>query len=210
MWRMKIRLRHHCLFGENCRKSSAECINVSFNTYKCGKFFHVFHFGTVYGDNYRAFFRLIRRDKRTHFLETEGRTFLVIEKRRRKEIPGMNMTPEIIYTEPVHVFADGYEEWGLASLHKGLLMDFISHARNAKVLLIEQTKLTDIYFPMLSPGLSPHQREALALARRQGYYEFPKKANLDALSRMAKCAKSTFREHLRKAERKVLGTAYAR
>ena len=65
--------------------------------------------------------------------------------------------------------------------------------------------LRDIYFPRLSPDLTQHQRDALELAIRRGYYQFPKKTDLINLAKLAGLSKSAFREHLKRAEMKVLG-----
>ncbi|MFB6156790.1 MAG: helix-turn-helix domain-containing protein [Haloferacaceae archaeon] len=55
--------------------------------------------------------------------------------------------------------------------------------------------------------LSPRQREALALARDRGYYAYPRRADAGDLADELGVAKTTFLEHLRKAESKVLGDA---
>ena len=40
-------------------------------------------------------------------------------------------------------------------------MNFINAYKQAEILSIKKTKLKDIYFPRLSPDLSPKQRYAL-------------------------------------------------
>ncbi len=204
MWRMKIKLKHNCLFGSSCEKAKVDCVNVSFNVFRKGKNYFVYHFGTVLGKNYKEFLKLIKKDSRTHYLESDGRTFLAIEQREGREIPGMHITPEFIYVKPVHVYADGSETWELAAIKKETLMDFVRHFKQAAIVFLEQTKLRDIYFPRLSPNLSPGQRDAFELAKKEGYYEFPKRITLDTLAAIAGVAKSTFREHLKRAERKIL------
>lgn len=205
MWKTKVRLKHNCLFGDNCEKAQVTCINISFNVFKKGNFFYVYHFGTVFGDNFQEFLDFIRKDKRVDYIETEGRTFLVVEKRTEKEVPGMYANPEIVYIKPVYVDKSGSETWEIASIEKEKLMEFINHFKNAKILNIQQTKLKDIYFPRLSPDLTQHQRDALELAIEEGYYQFPKKTDLNKLSAIAKLSKSAFREHLKRAEMKILG-----
>lgn len=205
MWKIKIRLKHRCLFGDNCEKSKIVCINISFNAFKKGKEYYVYHFGTVFGNNYKEFLKLIKNDKRVDYFEADERTFIVVEKRSKKEIPGMYMNPEVVYIKPVYVNEEGYETWELAAIKKETLMEFVKHFENAKILNIEQTKLKDIYFPRLSPDLTQHQRDALELAIEEGYYQFPKKTDLNKLAAIAKLSKSAFREHLKRAEMKVLG-----
>ncbi|MFB6160217.1 MAG: helix-turn-helix domain-containing protein [Haloferacaceae archaeon] len=54
--------------------------------------------------------------------------------------------------------------------------------------------------------LSPRQREALDLARARGYYAYPRETDAGALAAEMGVTKSTYLEHLRKAEAKVLGS----
>ena len=56
------------------------------------------------------------------------------------------------------------------------------------------------------PGtrLSPRQREAFRLARARGYYGYPREATAGDLAAELGVSKTTFLEHLRKAEAKLL------
>jgi predicted DNA binding protein len=53
--------------------------------------------------------------------------------------------------------------------------------------------------------LSPRQRDALELARTRGYYEYPRATTARALAAELGVSKTTFLEHLRKAEAELLG-----
>lgn len=57
------------------------------------------------------------------------------------------------------------------------------------------------------PGgrLSPRQRDAFELARRRGYYAYPRNTTATALAEALGLSKTTYLEHLRKAEAKLLG-----
>lgn len=52
--------------------------------------------------------------------------------------------------------------------------------------------------------LSPRQREAFELARRRGYYGYPRETSATELAADLGVSKSTFLEHLRKAESRLL------
>jgi predicted DNA binding protein len=205
MWRTKVRFKHRCLFGDNCEKAGVVCINVSFNSYRKGRYYFVYHFGTVYGDNYKEFLNLLKNDKRVDYIEMDSRTFIAVEKRAFREVPGMYVTPELIYIKPVYVDERGYETWELAAIKKETLMGFINRFKDVELFRLERTKLRDVYFPRLSPDLTQHQRDALELAVKEGYYQFPKNTDLNKLARKVKLSKSAFREHLKRAEMKVLG-----
>jgi predicted DNA binding protein len=208
MWKTKVKLKHDCLFGNNCQDAQVSCSAISFNYFKKGSFNYVYHFGTVFGENYKKFFRLLRKDSRIDYIEIEGKTFLIVEKRKEKNVPGMFITQEIIYTRPVLIDTGGYETWELAAINKKTIMDFINRFKDIEVFYINQTTLKDVYFPRLSPNLTDHQRAALELAIEFGFYEFPKKTDLDKLARKSKLSKSGFREHLKRAESKVLGKLF--
>ena len=87
------------------------------------------------------------------------------------------------------------------------MIEYLSHFKDAEIISIKQTKLKDIYFPKLSPDFTQHQRDALEIARENGYYNFPKKIDLNKLAKKAGLSKSTFREHLKRAEAKVLSNS---
>ena len=52
--------------------------------------------------------------------------------------------------------------------------------------------------------LSDRQEEALRLALEHGYYEIPRRINLEELCLLLNCSKSTLDVTLRNAERKVI------
>jgi DNA-binding CsgD family transcriptional regulator len=57
--------------------------------------------------------------------------------------------------------------------------------------------------------LTPRQRQMLLTAYSLGYYDVPRRISSDELSRHLKVDKSTIVEHLRKAERKLIGSIIA-
>ena len=88
------------------------------------------------------------------------------------------------------------------------LQDFIKilnkHMNVCKMMKMENSALTDVYFPNVMPKISDSQKKALELAYKYGYYTYPRKISLVGLAKKAKLALSTFQEHLRKAELKQL------
>ena len=54
------------------------------------------------------------------------------------------------------------------------------------------------------PFLSKNQRKALELAFANGYYDYPRKIELKDLAKQMNLSLSTYREHLRRAEKKVM------
>ena len=77
---------------------------------------------------------------------------------------------------------------------------------NMKIEKFQNVKLNTIYFPKIMPKLSEKQREAYQLAVEQSYYKFPRKIGLEGMAKLMKVSVSTFQEHLRKAEEKIMPT----
>jgi predicted DNA binding protein len=73
-----------------------------------------------------------------------------------------------------------------------------------KLKSITQTKISDIFLPHVMPKLSDKQKEVINLAVKRGYYEFPRKVNLNGLAKELKLSKPTLQQHLRTAEKKVV------
>src|SRR3989338_7272326 len=75
---------------------------------------------------------------------------------------------------------------------------------DVELIYIKKTKLSDIFLPHIYPKLSPKQKEAIELAVKQGYYEFPRKIELEKLAEISGVKRQTYQENLRRAERKLV------
>ena len=58
-------------------------------------------------------------------------------------------------------------------------------------------------------GLTRHQVEVLRTALREGYYDYPRKADLKTLGEILNCSPATVCETLRRAERAILSRTIA-
>ena len=119
----------------------------------------------------------------------------------------MFFTPKIIISKPMTVKPDGWIYIELAAWQKKDITDLIKKIETKgelQNLNISKETITDIYMPHLFPKLTKKQKEVVTLAYRNGYYEFPKKTNIEKLSKSLKLSPSTFQEHLRKAEARLL------
>lgn len=56
--------------------------------------------------------------------------------------------------------------------------------------------------------LTARQREAVEAALSLGYYDIPREASYEDVAEAMGCAPSTAAEHLRKAEGKLVGSAF--
>lgn len=104
---------------------------------------------------------------------------------------------------------DGFEYWTVittasrSSIHERL--DDIRERMNADIDVHgTQSASTEPSRSVEESGLSERQREVLELARRQGYYAWPRGTSATELADELGVAKATVLEHLRKAESKLL------
>jgi predicted DNA binding protein len=77
--------------------------------------------------------------------------------------------------------------------------------KNIEILNFSKTRF-DFNFDEI---LSPKQKEILKPSRSLGYYEFPKKINLNCLAEKLNISPSTLCVHLQKIEHKILGSDYS-
>ena len=97
---------------------------------------------------------------------------------------------------------DGYETYSMfaekpTDIKK--LLDELEQIGETKIFSIKNSAVSKQSF-----GLTPKQRHALVSAISMGYYEWPKKANLEELAAKLGVKRRTLQENLRKAESKLL------
>ena len=56
----------------------------------------------------------------------------------------------------------------------------------------------------MQPKLTNKQKQAMNLAIKHRYYDYPRKIDVQELAKLSKLSFSTFHAHLRKAEQKLL------
>jgi predicted DNA binding protein len=98
------------------------------------------------------------------------------------------------------VAKNGYEKWIVAAPRKSHIEALISSLENHgkivnKLIVKATTKIVQ---------LTKKQRRALALACHNGYYDIPRGTDLRKLASQMGINKSAFREHLKRAEKKVI------
>lgn len=212
MWVAKLRLRHEdCVIGSRCKKFNVTSIGVPFNTYTSGNFQYFSHFETLQGkdEDIKKFVEDLKKDSSIENLEVQGNSlFFLVKVPAEKTIPTTHYDPRIFFLKPVFVDNKGYEHWEIGSWKKEIINEFIMNLQKEsyelKILKITDEKLTDIYFPQVMPFLTKQQKKALEIAVENDYYNYPRKAELKDLAKIAGISLSTFREHLRRAEKRIM------
>lgn len=80
---------------------------------------------------------------------------------------------------------------------------------NAKIIYIQERKINNIAVIKQTPELTEKQKQAMHLAIKQGYYNYPRKTSIEELAKLSKLSFSTFHAHLRKAEQKLIPFSFS-
>jgi predicted DNA binding protein len=221
MWICKLKWKHDCIIGKRCKKFNVKVIGYPIDFYeeemvvkgkKQKKYFYL-HFEKIYGkeENIKKFFVDFKKDPKLKHLEIEGNMFFFAYEVDLYDVPTSHYAKKTFFLKPIIVDEQGYEYWEIASWNRQNLMDFIKETKEKikgmedfKVMKIEKSKLSDIYFPQILPDLSPGQKKALELASDEGYFNYPRKIELRDLAKISGISLSTYREHLRRAEGKLI------
>jgi predicted DNA binding protein len=153
----------------------------------------------------KNFIRDLKQAQEIVNLDSNG-DFIVAQARDLKELENaypesiMNLEPVVIDSKGDNFYTVG--SWNRKELNK--FLTFVSKKYNAEILKIENRRLTNFYLAKLRPELTDKQKNAMSLAIKQGYYNYPRKTSVEKLAKLSKVSFSAFHAHLRKAEQKLL------
>jgi predicted DNA binding protein len=213
MWITKLQLRHEdCPIVNRCQKFNV--IVFSYPSVWYEKKDYKYATTTCFFQSNdevqkKKFVDDLKADRRITNLEVSGDIFTYeINLGKTGEHVMLYHTKQIFFVKPTVNHFDGHEYWEVAAWKKEELMKFIEdlkgHMDICNIQKIESSPLTDVYFPNVMPKLSKSQKKALEIAYLNGYYSYPRNCSLEDLSKIAGVAISTFQEHLRKGEMKLL------
>jgi hypothetical protein len=124
-------------------------------------------------------------------------------------------THNCLYQSPT-IYRQGWEHYTVIAFDEDDIRSLLSDLREDRdIELLSKTEIAEKQIPhsMLAPvdtlfdSTTDRQLAALQLALERGYYEQPRKTSLRALADQTSVARSTYEEHLRKAENKLLTNA---
>ena len=218
MWLAKIKLLdENCVFATKIKKFNLQSYEQSLTHFKKkdSYFFMSSHILIGRLENKKDYLKELKEDKRVKQLDVNGDLTIELIEKKAKEVDlsvyRAFYNPEIILTKPGFVDSDGWEYYEFASWNRRAISNVISAVRthyDCKLLKLNKTGKYEVYMPKLLPKLSEKQKEAISIAIKNGYYNFPRKIKIEKLARVTKVSFSTFREHLRKAEAKLLPLMY--
>ena len=214
MWVARFRLKDDAdIYAPACESTGVTFQALPLSYYKQAGTLHTIVAGSVAGDapRVRAFITAVRRDQRVRTVE-QHHDFLVIHAvhpatREAKAELAIFYDPRFIHVKPVAIDAQGWEDWEVACAERPALVRLVSASKryyHGTLISLREEKLRNVAALSLANPLTPKQMAALREAYAAGYYQYPRKRTIPDLARQAKKSYSTFQEHLRKAENKLI------
>ncbi|OTF01994.1 helix-turn-helix domain-containing protein [Halorubrum sp. SD683] len=120
-----------------------------------------------------------------------------------------------LYQSPT-IYRQGWEHYTVVAFDGDDVRELLGDLRSDREIeLLSKTSISETQIPhsMLAPAsqlfedITDRQLAALQFALESGYYEQPRKTSLRDLAEQTSVARSTYEEHLRKAENKLLTNA---
>jgi len=208
MWVMKVKIDgSKSLMGSKTSKFQIDLFLFPLSFVKQKRKFVVHAAGTIFGSekNIKEFVKELKTEKRVINVEVNGDFFVcTIEEPTCLDCV---YNERIIHVEPTHISSKGYEVGCLGSFARSNLTNAISvleRKYDGKIISIQNRKIKSISIMRVHPNLTDKQREAMKLAIKGGYYDYPRKIDLQKLARLSKLSFSTYQAHLRKAEGKLI------
>lgn len=214
MWYLKYKYRHSdCIYADKLRELKLDGFFHHLGEYAKGKYVYTSAMIRLVGErkSVRKYIIYLKGHKKIANLEVyENAIFVLARHKANLSLYKAINDSVLIYPSPAYLTKDGFEMIEVAAWDRKVISDMIDSIEKNKtttyfeILQFKEKKLDDIYVSRLFPKLAEKQKAAINLAFKKGYYDFPRKVNLDSLAKISKVSKQTFRENLRKAEAKVI------
>lgn len=214
MWDLKLVAFHKdCIFAGKTQDSDITLMGYPLGWYKRDGKVHFKLVGFLKGDeeSKKKFLSDLKRDRRIEKIDAFNDLFFTeYAECPKKAFYTSGYNPALIFPVPV-VIRNGFEYWEIASWNRdhleqcvGCIEENREHVPEFDIVRFAKTKLNDVFMPKIMPELSPMQKKVFEFASENGYYSYPRKADMKKLSSAMNIHVTTFSEHLRKAEAKLL------
>ncbi|MHA1827770.1 MAG: helix-turn-helix domain-containing protein [Candidatus Heimdallarchaeaceae archaeon] len=208
MWVAKIKLNgEKGSIGSRTKKFGVSVSGYPVSSYKTKKGIYVYLVGFILGreDDKKRFIRDIKRGEKTQHFEIKGDLIIaqILEPPRLEQM----YSHKLINLKPIIIDEKGFNYWTLGSWDKKELIKFVrvvEREYKGELISINQEKIEDFSIIHIQPKLTNKQKQAMDMAIKYGYYDYPRKIDVQKLAKLSKLSFSTFHAHLRKAEQKLL------
>ncbi len=213
MWYLKFKLKHSdCVIAPLVEKYNLSIEYFPLGSYVKGKSVYTSAIHTAKGDekNIKKYLRELKKHPKIVKVEISKFIFTLAKESAEHGTYQAIYNPKLFFLKPGFNTPDGFEEWEIACWERKPLIDLIDVIEKAKttehfeILEFREKHIDDVYILQLFPELPKKQKQAIELAYKNGYYNFPKKTDLNKLAKIVKVSKQTFQENLKKAEAKLM------
>ncbi|MDP1695009.1 MAG: helix-turn-helix domain-containing protein [Candidatus Woesearchaeota archaeon] len=214
MWIARFRLRdEEDIYSPLCKKYKIDFLAKPHTHYEKHGKINLIVGGIISGseEDKQKFLVELKKDKRVKKVEIAHEFILIhaqhLSSREIQHEIKVFYNPQYIIIKPVKVAKDGWEYWEVGCLDRNELNKLISAAvkhYQGELFSIKQEKVKSITSLEFTPLFTKKQFEALKLAFERGYYNYPRRLTLPELAKGIKRSYTTFQEHLRKAENKLI------
>ena len=213
MWVMKLKLESKNQFlGRLAIKHKVSMTGYPLSYYKDKKWLYLIACGLMFGKekNKKALIKDMNKQPELVKLETKNDFVIAITKQPLFTEPVND--PRIIRPAPVVInYKEKKHTWHLASFDKKVLTKVYTFAKKhlgAQLLKLKEERISNISITKLLPELTKKQKRALEIAINNGYYDYPKKVNMEKLAKIMGVSYSTYQAHLKKAEGQIIPSVY--
>lgn len=160
----------------------------------------------VNGPDADKFVEEFHRDKRIHVQRIEGRQ-IFYSVTALEAFHTLCLDKSVFFFRP-QIMKGGVLIWHIASWDKAHLLQVYNRLKKMKNVTAELIGIRQENFSFfvnnVMTDLTQKQLVAFQLACQLGYYKYPRRVSLEQLAKAAKLAYSTYKEHLRRAEEKIM------
>ena len=214
MWQLKFIQEHKdCIYSKIIKELKLSMYGYPINNFYKDNYLYVTNIQILNGEekNIKTYLKYLRSIKNlVHFKAISPNIFLFqIRIYQNYQYYKNIYNKEIIYPEPI-IHENGREVITILSWDRKLLSQFLKNIESNKntsyfkLLKFKKLNIQEFFIPQIIPKLTKNQREILGYAKKEGYWNYPKKINLTELSKKLGKSKSTIHETLKRAERKLL------
>jgi predicted DNA binding protein len=205
MWVARLKIHHDDWILESTLKFNIVARGIPVNSFeKNGRKYHsalVFVQGSE--ENKKRFFHSLKNNRKVKDYSIKGNQMIALIE--GEDAVTHYYIQSLFLIQPV-ILKKGFEYWEIGSWNRNSLVTFYNQIR--KIADVEMLKLKQempsVFIQHAVPRLTDKQKNAIELAHELGYYEYPRKVSVEDLAKKANIPRTTFQEHLRKAESKLM------
>ena len=214
MWKTRFSVYYNeGVYAPRAKKFGVAIHGYTLNYHSDKKYFYYTSLAFIEGDekSKKRFINDLKKEKRIHKMEVHDDLFICViketETKEKKMGTSLFYNPLLIQLKPFIIHSDGMEEIELASFDRKYLEKILALADkeyNMEFGYIKNEKIDNLGVIGAFPKMTKKQRTSIEFAIKNGYYEYPRKIDVKKLAKRSKLSFSTFQEHLRRAENKII------